>query len=254
MISTYNIIGKQVACLSTGKQLGTVSNIVIKQTKVDNLCICLDEDDKNEYMTIPTQNMCCLDSDIITVKSFAHTALYESSPTTKILGLSVIDELGKKQYELTDVLFDKDTKHIKHLVGNDGKRYDLSTIANIGRDFIVQKGNIKTRSASKPKKSLAKTNKPKISVDIVKPKEEKLTLKLSPQMLMPTASCNTCTKPSKTIADYAFLLGRVVTNTLIHENKILVTSGQKLTINNLEQIIKSGNLSFALKYSIADFC
>lgn len=247
MVSCYNLIGKQILSLSRGSLVGVVKNVEIKNMKISKLLAFNDLSDTGEEFLFCPKSVYSFGENAITLKKeeFEIDPNYKS---IKLVGALVYNQEGEIVDNIVDINFNEKTFKVEGFIG-EKQTYEPNKIFSLNDAVVVLKGNakvIKTASiktiekkANEQQKVIVLNNKSNensitLEQNIVVNKNDVMGLTENKKQAEPTYSA-----PQKTIANFGFLIGRIVTKDLfINNGKFTLQKGkiidQKTIIKALE--------------------
>ncbi len=263
MVSCYNLIGKQILSLSRGSIIGVVKNVEIKNMKISKILAFNDLSDTGEEFLFDPRSVYNFGENAITLKreSFEIDPNYNSA---KIVGAILYSQEGEIVDNIVDITFNEKTFKVESFIG-EKQTYEPVKIFSLNDGVIVLKGNAKVaktasikniaKSASEQTKvtilnnasapnTLVDSNSITLNQNIVVNKND--VMGLAEPVNHEQKNYST---PQKTIANFGFLIGRIITKDLfINNGKFALKQGkiidQKTVIkafenNFLKQLIQN---------------
>ncbi len=236
MINCYKLIGKQILSLSSGQIIGIIKNIEIKNMRLSRMLAFNDNSEIEEEFLINAKDVYSFGENAITLKK-EDVTIDETYLNAKLVGSVVFNQEGVTLDTINDILIDEKSFKVIEFVG-ENRKYKPTEIFSVGNGVIVLKGMAKVTKA----KSI-KQIKVQNADNVVKTLENKVQTTSKPENV---ASSNTITlsnnivvdrnivlnretidngsnktvpaSPQKTLANFDFLIGRVISNNVYSAN------------------------------------
>jgi len=220
MVSCYNLIGKQVLSLVSGQIVGIVKNIELVNMKLTKILAFNDNSEIGEEFLFDAKNVFCFGENAITLKKEDFEISCDLT-LPKIVGANLYNQEGTKLDTIVDITIDPKSFKVNELIG-ETQVYSPSQIFSLNNGVVVLKGNAKVIK-SKPIEKI-KVNKPSnvkiLNNDIVVDKSIILENTNLQENSIPTS-------PQKTLANFTFLVGRVIVKTTyVNNGKTVLNAGQ----------------------------
>jgi len=253
MINCYNLIGKQILSLVSGEIVGIVKNIEIKNMRLSRILAFNDESDLEEDFLFDAKNVFSFGEDVITLKKEDFEIVPEYKDI-KIVGANLFNQEGVKLDSIINILVD-DSLRVIEFIGEQ-KAYSPSEIFSIKNDVILLKGTakiIKTKNINKLKVSenkIVKTlnNKTQtltLANDIVVNKNAVLDNNTPVDTIVSAPS-----SPKRTLANFSFLINRVITKTLYATNgKTIINVGSIVNEQTVLNAFENNLLKDLIEFS-----
>ncbi len=232
MISIQSLLSKSVINLESGKHVGYIKNIVINNAKISHIvCFSEGENDFENEFTLPTKTILSCQNDAVMIKSDAGLTLIEEDNFHAILGSNIYTQEGVLKGKITDIICNLKFGILE--VKNSDKSIPISKIDNISNGLVILKGKYKIKKMP-AKISIASTNQ---IVTI----EENLasSLPVISAVDEPKMDVNV---PKQTLANPKQLIGKIIKQSIIHNNKVLIKQGTIITQKTIDLAQISGNL------------
>lgn len=232
MISIQSLLSKSIINLENGKHLGYAKNIIINKGKVTHLVgFSEDEKDFDTEFTLPTKTILSCQNDAIMLKTDFGLSLIEEDNFSAILGSKIYSQEGKFEGKVTDVICNQNFAITE--IKSNNESYPLNKIDYISSGHVILKGKYKIKKAP-AKISIASTNQ---TVTI----EENIPSFL-PVISIPEEPKSDVNVPMQSLANPKQLIGKILKQSIIHNNKVLIKQGTIITQKTIDLAQISGNL------------
>ena len=242
-----NEIGKKIFSLYDMKQVGVITNILFSnKTKKATYMIVVNEEEDFHRFVIPMKHIYQLGHDVVTIKNTSCMQPYENLDL-EISGYynpifdTIIDGYGNNYGYIKDVLLSKGYK-IVNFINDKNEILPLDNIVCFTHQTILYKEKETTlhRSQFRPRKH----------IDFEYVPEQKVTIQEVTQPATQTISNHTTILPNKTIANYNFLINRIVKKNILASNgDVLIKENSRISSIVIDKARMFGKLKELMEFS-----